>query len=80
MFLKEAHLAHFFGGDAAGGEIGDRASFEFDARLSDINFFGNHRDADGFQVGHGRIDEREQYVEVVNHHVVNHVDIQAALA
>ncbi len=78
VLLEKAHLADSFGGDAAGGEIGHRAGGEFDARLGDVHFIGDHRNADGFQVDDGRIDQRKQNVQVVNHHVVNNVDVQAA--
>ena len=78
VLLEEAHLADAFGGNAAGGEIRDGAGFKFDAGVGDVHFVGDHGDADGFQVDDGRIDEREQDVEVVNHHVVDDVDIEAA--
>ena len=51
---------------------------KLDARVRDIDFVGDHRNADGFEVHDGRIHERKQNIEVVNHHVVHHVDIQAA--
>ena len=34
--------------------------------------------ADGFQVDHRRVHQREQDIEIVDHHVVDHVNIQAA--
>jgi hypothetical protein len=40
MLLKEAHLADAFGGDPAGGEIGDGPGFEFDPCVSDVYFVG----------------------------------------
>jgi hypothetical protein len=78
VLLKKAHFADTFGGDAAGGEIRHGASFELDARVGDVHFVGHHRDANCFQIRDGRIDERENYVEIVDHHVVHHVNIQAA--
>ena len=60
VFLEEAHFADAFGGDAAGGEIGDRAGFKFDASVGDVHFVADDRDADGFQIDDRRIDEREQ--------------------
>ena len=78
VLLEEAHLADAFGGDAAGGEIGDCAGFKFDAGVGDVHFVADDGDADGFEVNDRRVDEREQDVEVVNHHVVDDVNIEAA--
>ena len=78
MLLEEAHFADAFGGDAAGGEIGNCAGFKFDAGVGDVHFVADDGDADGFEVDDRRIDEREQDVEVVDHHVVDDVDVEAA--
>ena len=51
---------------------------KFDARVRDVDFVRDHRNADGFQIHDGRVHERKQNIEVVNHHVVHDVDIQAA--
>jgi len=77
VFLEKANLSNALGGNAAGGEVRDSARFELKTRMSDIDFVRDYRDADGFQVDHRRIDEGEQNVEVVDHHVVNDVDIEA---
>ena len=78
VLLEETHLADAFGGDAAGGDVGDGAGGKFDARVRDVHFIRDHRDADGFQIDHRRVDQREQDIEVVDHHVVDHIDIEAA--
>ena len=78
MLLKEAHLANFFRGDAAGGEIRDGAGSEFQARVRDVDFVGDHGNSDGAEIGDGRIEKREENVEIVNHEVVDDVDIEAA--
>ena len=78
MLLKEAHFADAFGGDAAGSEIRDRAGFKFDAGVGDVHFVADDGDADGFEVDDRRVDEREQDVEVVDHHVVNDINVEAA--
>ncbi len=78
VLLEETHLADAFGGDAAGGDVGDGARGKFDARVGDVDFIGDHRNADGFEIDDRRIDEREQDIEVVDHHVVDDVDIEAA--
>ena len=78
VFLEEAHFADAFGGDSAGGEIGDGAGFKFDARVGDVHFVADDRDADGLEINDWRIDEREQDVEVVDHDVIDDVDIEAA--
>ena len=78
VFLEEAHFADAFGGDAASGEVRDGAGFKFDARVRDVYFVADDGDADGFEVYDRRVDERKQDVEIVDHHVVNDVDIEAA--
>ncbi len=78
VLLEKAHLADAFGGDAAGGEIGDGAGFKFDARVGDVHLIADDWDADGFQIYDWRVDERKQDVEIVDHDVVNDVDIEAA--
>ena len=45
--LEEAQLANLFGADAAGGEIGDAAGFEFEPDIGDIDFAGENGQADG---------------------------------
>src|SRR5271155_3709054 len=78
MLLKKSHFAHAFGGNAAGGEVGDGAGVKFDARLGDIVFLGDDGDADGLDVRDGRVDEGKKNVQVMNHDVVDDVNVQAA--
>ncbi len=57
-------------------EVRDGSGGEFDACLSDIHFTRNHGNAHSFQVGDGRVHKREQDIQVVNHHVIHHIDIE----
>ena len=47
VVLEDAEFAEFFGADAAGGDIGDAASFEADACVGDVFASGEDGDADG---------------------------------
>jgi hypothetical protein len=78
VFLEEAHLADAFGGNAAGGEVRNRAVREFEASVGDVDFVRDYRDADGFHVLDRRIHEREEYVEVMDHDIVDYVNIETA--
>jgi hypothetical protein len=78
MLLKKSHLAHAFRGYPARGHIGHCAASEFQPRVSDIHFVGQHRNAHGLYFGHVLLHECQQDVQVVDHQVVNDIDIQAA--
>jgi len=78
VVLKKAHFANFFSGDPAGGEIRDGTGGKFDAGLGDIIFIGDDRNADGFDVDDRGVDQRKQNIQVVNHDVVDNVDVEAA--
>ena len=74
--LEEAQLADALSADAAGGKVGDAAVFELDADVSDVGLRGQHGEANGAQLAHGRVDEGEHDVEVVDHEVEHDVDIE----
>src|SRR5216684_4415963 len=76
--LEEAQLAHAFGGNAAGGKVGDAAGFEFEADVGDVNLAREYRQPDRPNFPDRRIRERQNDVEVVNHQVQHDVDIQRA--
>ena len=76
--LEETELSDALGGDAAGGEIGDASGFELEAHVGDINFAGKNGQANGANFLHGRIDEGEDDIEVVDHQVEDNVDIERA--
>src|ERR1700675_3813337 len=78
MLLEKTQLAHAFGRDAARRDIGDGAGSEIEARVRDVHFVGQDGDADRLFLGDRRIHESEQNIQVMNHDVVNDVDIQAA--
>ena len=74
--LEETELANLLGGDAAGGEVGDAAGFEFDAYVGDVGLAGENGQPDGADFADGRIGEAENDVEVVNHEVEDDVDVE----
>ena len=74
--LEEAELADTLGADAAGGEVGDAAVFEFDADVGDVDLLREDGQADGADLADGRGDEREDDVEVMDHEVEDHVDVE----
>ena len=50
--LEEAQFADALGADAAGGEVGDAAGFEFDADIGDVSFGGEDGQADSADLAH----------------------------
>ncbi len=74
--LEEAELADLLGGDAGGGEVGDAAGGELDADVGDVGFAGEDGEADGANLFDGRLGEREDDVEVVDHEVEDDVDVE----
>ncbi len=78
MLLKEADFAHALSRYAARGHIGNRASRKFQASVRNIDFIREHRDSDRLHFRNLLLYEREQDVEVVDHQVVDYVDIEAA--
>jgi len=78
--LKKPQLAHAFGGDAAGGEIGHATGGEFDANIGDIDFAREDGQADGANFLYFGLHKGQDDVEVVNHEVEDDVDIERARA
>ena len=76
VLLKKAQFAHALNGNTARSQVGDGARTELQPRVCDVHFVGHDRDAQRVNGHHRRIYQRQQNVQVVNHHVVNHVDIQ----
>ncbi len=76
--LEEAELADLFGGDAAGGEVGDAAGFELDANVGDVGLAREDGQTDGTDLAYGGFGEREDDVEVVDHEVEDDVDVERA--
>ncbi len=54
MGLEEAEFADSLGGDAAGGEVGDAAVFEFEADVGDVDFLREDGQAYGSDFADGR--------------------------
>src|SRR5262249_44742474 len=77
-WLEEAQLANAFGRDAAGGEVGDTAPGEIHAGVPGVGFAGEDGQADGADLFHGRLHEREHDVEIVDHQVQYYVDVERA--
>ena len=78
MRLEQAQLAHAFGGDTAGGKIGDAASGELKPHVGDIDLGGENGDAGGANLLGRFAGERENDIDIVNHQVQHHIHIQAA--
>jgi len=76
--LEEAQFADTLGGDARGGEVGHAAGFELDADVRDVYLGGQDGQADGADFAYRRIGEGEHDVQVVDHEVEDHVDVQRA--
>ena len=77
--LEEADLALALHRHAAGGDVGDRAAGEAQARVGDVGGLGEHRHADRLDALERRVDDAEDDVEVVDHQVEDDVDLGAAL-
>ncbi len=76
--LEEAEFADLLGGDAAGGEVGDAAGFEFDTNVGDVGFVREDGQADGSDFANGGVGEGEDDVEVMDHKVEDDVDVEGA--
>jgi len=74
--LEETEFANLLGGDAAGGEVGDAAGFEFDADVGDVGLVREDGQADGADFANGGVGEAENDVEVVDHEIENDVDVE----
>ena len=78
--LEEAEFAHAFGGDAAGGEVGDAAVGELQADISDIDLAGKDGNAGGADLFGLGLGEREYEVHVVDHEIEHDVYVETARA
>src|SRR5579862_3153951 len=76
VLLKKTHFAHPLGGNPAGRDVGDRAGFEIQARVGDVDFIGQDGNSDGLDVHHWRIHQREQNIQVMNHNIIYHINIE----
>ena len=79
VVLEDAEFAEFFGADAAGGDIGDAASFEADACVGDVIASGEDGDPDGVDAFDGAFDEVEDDFEVVDHEIEDDADVDGAV-
>src|SRR5579885_772970 len=78
MLLEETHLADAFGGNAAGGYIGNRAVLEFQPGMGNIHLIGQHRDSHGLHFRNGPPHQSQQNVQIMNHEIVDHIHVEAA--
>ena len=76
--LEKSHLANALRRNAASRDVRDGATRKFKTGVRDIDFVCQHRNADRFHFCDRLFDEREQNIEIVNHQVVDHVDVEAA--
>src|SRR5580704_1906952 len=77
MRLEESELADPFRTDATGGEVGDASGFELDADVGDIHLRGKDGQADSMQVANWGLGNAQDNIEVVNHQVQDHVNIES---
>jgi hypothetical protein len=76
--LEKPHLANLLRPDARGRDVRHRAGRELDARVGGVHAVREDGDADGAHVRHldPVPDEPEHDVEVVNHQVEHHVNVE----
>ena len=80
MRLKQAQLADAFGGNPAGGEIGDAAAGKLQPDVSDIDFRRQNRNARRANFVRHFADQRKHNVDIVNHQIEHHVHVETARA
>lgn len=76
--LEEAELADPLGADAAGSEIGDAAGIEFKPHVGDVDFAGENGQADSVDFSHGRPGEAEDDVQVMDHEIKDHINVEGS--
>ncbi len=79
VVLKPADLPHTVSADAACRQVRDTARGEAQPHVGNVYPIGQHRNANGFNRRHLGIDDREDDVEVMNHHIEDDIDIKAAV-
>ncbi len=77
--LEDAELALALERHAAGGDVGDAAVGEAQARVGDVDVLREHRDADRLDALDAVVHQAQDQVEVVDHQVEDDVDVGAAL-
>jgi hypothetical protein len=76
--LEEAKFAHALGADPAGGEVGHATGFKFEADICDVDLFREDRQSDGMNVADGRPHHAQDNIEVVNHEIEDHINVERA--
>lgn len=76
--LEQAHFPHLFERDAAGRQVGHAAVFEFQPGIGDVGRVAQHRNAARAHPAHGRLDDVQHQIEVVNHQIEDDRDLRAA--
>ena len=67
MGLEDAHFAHAFGVDAAGGDVGDTAPGEGESDVGDVDLVRKDGDAGGADFFGHFTGEGEEDIDVVDH-------------
>src|SRR5579859_1935259 len=75
---EEAHASLGLEGEARGGHVCYAAVVEGEACIADVLHVADDADADGVDLGDLRAGQSEDDVDVVNHHVEDDADIDAA--
>src|SRR5262245_23364934 len=76
--LKDAELAQPLAGDAAGGDVGDAPVGELEPGVGQIDLRRQYGDADRFEFDDVASDQAGDDVQLVNHQIHHHVDVERA--
>src|SRR6188472_263907 len=74
-----AHLPFGLVAHPARGDVGDAARLEVDSGIGKIDPAAEHRRADGVHLAYRRVHEPDDHVDVVNHEIEDHVDLDTAV-
>src|SRR5262249_46043156 len=78
VLLEESHLTHALGGNAARRDVGYGSSGKLQPRMRNVDLVSQNRNANGLYFDHRFLDHRQQNVQVVDHQVINYVDVETS--
>jgi len=78
VLLKKSRLAHALGDTRLAVTLATAPPRKFQPGVRDIHFVGKHRNAHRFNSVTCSFTKVQQYIQIVDHQVVNYIDIQAA--
>src|ERR1043165_3597449 len=79
-WLKEPHLANFFGADARSRDVGHGATRKLKARIRGVHLVGENWDPDRVQFSHLNLFANQPLhnIKIVNHQVEHYIDVERA--